>query len=88
LSRRPTYSEKDRTGWKPEFSKLEIPEIAALTPKNEHGVAVRRKIGVIIGGSKIVVERMVVDWVEVADWDNDGDLDLTRQPEKAPMAER
>jgi hypothetical protein len=30
----------------------------------------------MIGSSKIVVEQRVMDWVDVADWDNDGDLDL------------
>jgi hypothetical protein len=46
-----------------------------LTPKSANGLAVKKKIGVI-GSKQIVVERMVLDWVEIADWDNDGDVDL------------
>jgi hypothetical protein len=69
------YSEKDRTTWKPKFSKLEIPALAALTPKCANELPVKKKIGVI-GSRQIVVERMFLDWVEIADWDNDGDVDL------------
>ncbi len=70
------YSTKDRTVWKPEFQKLEIPELAALMPKNENGVPVRKKLGVLVGSNSIIVEQPSMDWVEFADWDNDGNLDL------------
>jgi hypothetical protein len=66
--------------------KLEIPELSALKLKNEKGVPVRKKLGVLIGTNRIIVEQMSLDWVEVADWDNDGDLDLSSQHEEAPMA--
>lgn len=70
------YSEKGSTDWKPEFSKLEIPALAALKPKTGKGGPIRKKLGVLIGSNRIIVEQPSVDWVEVADWDNDGDLDL------------
>lgn len=70
------YSTQDRAGWRPEFERLTIPALARLLPKNERGLPIRTKIGVLVGGKRIVVEQSVLDWIEVADWDNDGNPDL------------
>lgn len=76
------YSEKGSTAWKRQFKKLEIPELAALKPKTEKSGPIRKKFGVLIRTNRMLVKQPSVDWFDVADWDNDGGLDLlvnTRQ---------
>ena len=66
---------KDVAKWKPVFKNLEIPEFERLVPPSANGQDGKMKIG-LIGEKLAVMERPVRDWIEVADWDGDGDVDL------------
>lgn len=65
----------DAREWQPVFTKLEIPEFEKLVPPSVNSRDGRVKIG-MIGEKLAVMERPVRDWIEVADWDGDGDVDL------------
>ena len=64
----------DAGKWQPVFTKLEIPEFEKLVPPSVNSRDGRVKIG-MIGEKLAVMERPVRDWIEVADWDGDGDVD-------------
>jgi hypothetical protein len=66
---------KDVAKWKPVFKKLEIPEFERLVPPSANGQDGKMKIG-LIGEKLAIMERPVRDWIEVADLDGDGDVDL------------
>ena len=61
--------------WNPVFTKLEIPEFERLVPPSANGQNGKMKIGVITE-KLAVMEQSVRDWIEVADWDGDSDVDL------------
>ena len=65
----------DAAKWQPVFTLLEIPEFDRLVPPSANSPDGRMKIGTI-GESSAVMECPIRDWIEVADWDGDGDVDL------------
>lgn len=68
-------SAKGVATWNPVFAKLVIPEFERLVPPSANGQDGKMKIGVI-NENLAVMEQSIRDWIEVADWDGDGDVDL------------
>jgi len=59
---------------RPEFKTLDIPAFEQLKPRGTDGRPIEKKIGRVDGYD--VMERPQPDWLDAADWDGDGDIDL------------